>query len=92
MFGMATLMPRSPRRRPVADRVHEVGRAQDVLAGHVDLDAGLGDPVLDEPLVRHERAEGGPLERALHHELERPLGHADRAHAVVDAPGPEACL
>ena len=29
---------------------------------------------------------------ALAHQLQRPFGHADRAHAVVDAPGPEPGL
>ena len=31
-------------------------------------------------------------DRALAHQLERALGQADQAHAVVDAPGPEAAL
>jgi len=38
------------RGRLVADGVHQVGGSQHVLAGHVDLDARLGDPVLDESL------------------------------------------
>ena len=79
-------------RRLVADRVHQVGGAQHVLAGHVDLDARLGDPVLDQALLGDERAEGGALERPAHHEFEGPLGDADGAHAVVDASRAEAGL
>ena len=43
--------------------------------------------LLGEPL-----AERGPRHRALAHQLQRPLGAADRAHAVVDPAGPEAGL
>ena len=37
-------------------------------------------------------AEGDPRLRALAHQLQCALGHADRAHAVVDAAGPEPGL
>ena len=42
--------------------------------------------------VRDRLAERLALDRAPAHRLERPLGRADRAHAVVDAPGAEARL
>ena len=76
----------------VADRVHEVRHVQHVLAGLVDLDAGLGDPVLDQALLGDRLAERLAFERPLAHELQCPLGDADRSHAVVDAARAEACL
>ena len=39
-----------------------------------------------------ERTERRTLERSSDHVLERPFGHADGPHAVVDAAGPEAGL
>ena len=48
--------------------------------------------VLDDALVGERLAERDALLRARAHQLERPLGHADRAHAVVDAAGAEAGL
>ena len=48
-------------RRLVADGVHEMRGVQHVLAAHVDLDARLCDPVLDEALPRDERPEGAAL-------------------------------
>ena len=62
-----------------------MGGAQHVLAGHVDLDPRLGDPVLDQALLGDQGAEGGAIERPAHHELEGPLGHTDGPHAVMDA-------
>ena len=59
---------------------------------HLDLDARLGDPVLDVGVLGDRLAERHPLQRALAQQVQRALGHADRAHAVVDAPGPEAGL
>ena len=34
----------------IPDGVHELGGVEDVLAGHVDIDSRLGDPVLDHAL------------------------------------------
>ena len=44
------------------------------------------------PRVGQRLAERDARDRALAHRLERPLGGADRAHAVVDAPRAEARL
>ena len=52
----------------------------------------LGDEVLDELLVGQRAAEGLAGVGAVAHHLDRPLGGADRAHAVVDAARAEAVL
>ena len=48
----------------------------------------LRHALLGDRACRRRRAARG----ALAHQLERALGQADQAHAVVDAPGPEAAL
>ena len=48
-------------------------------------DPGLGDPLADHALARQRPAERDPALDPLAHQLDGPLGHADRAHAVVDA-------
>src|SRR5881409_929964 len=78
--------------RLVADGVHHVRRVQDEETRLVDLDPRLrdaleGDVVLGQPL-----AERHAVLRALAHEIERPLGDADLAHAVVDAARTQAPL
>ena len=59
----------------------------------LDLHPGIGDDVvvgaeLGERACRRPRRD----EAAAAHQLQRLLGLADRAHAVVDAPGAEAAL
>ena len=63
-----------------------------VEAGLVGLHPRLGDEVLDELLVGELAAERLALVGAVAHHLDRALGGADRAHAVVDPPGPEPVL
>ena len=58
----------------------------------LDLDARLGDLVAHHAHVRQTLSERRARERPVGHELQRAFAHADGAHAVVDAPGPEACL
>ncbi len=59
-------------------------RLQDQEASLLDTDPGLGDPLLDDALLREGPAEGGPALRTLHHQVEASLRGADRPHAVMD--------
>src|SRR3954464_12332250 len=63
--------------------VHLPRSIQNQPARGVDLDPRRGDEVLDELLLAQRRPERDALVRALAHQLERALGGADRAHAVV---------
>src|SRR5271157_708079 len=76
----------------VADRVHQVCGLEREQPDHLDVDACLGDPVLDVGVLADRFAEGDAGLRPLAHQFQCPLGHADCTHAVVDAAGPEACL
>ena len=76
----------------VADRVHQVGGLEREQPDHLDVDARLGNPVLDVGVVGDRLAEGDPGLGAFAHQLQRALGHADGPHAVVDPAGPEPGL
>ena len=76
----------------VAHRVHRLGGAQHHQAHRLDLDAGLGDHLGVLAEAGQRLAERLAVEAAADHQLERPLGRADRAHAVVDAARAEADL
>ncbi|ACG79582.1 regulatory protein, TetR [Phenylobacterium zucineum HLK1] len=76
----------------VAGLVHHVGRLQAQQAGHLDVDAGAGDPLLPDRMFRQVLAERLPGHQPLAHLLQRHLGRADGPHAVVDAPRPEPGL
>jgi len=76
----------------VADLVHFPGGVQDEEACLVDEDARLCDAFARDPLFGQRAAEGGALRGAAAHVLQRALGAADHAHAVVDAPGAQAAL
>ena len=78
--------------RALAGGVHLPGGHQGEQARLVDLHPALGDEVLDELLVGELAAERLARRGAPAHHLDRPLGGADRAHAVVDAAGAEAVL
>ena len=67
-----------------ADGVDLVRRREHEQARLVDLHARLGDRGPDEALVGERPAERLARARAVHHEVQRALGHPDRAHAVVD--------
>ena len=58
----------------------------------VDLHPRLRDEVLHELLLGELRAESFALRGPPAHHLDRALGRADRAHAVVDAARAEAIL
>jgi hypothetical protein len=76
----------------VADLVHHVGGLEAQQARHLDVDARLGDALLPHRLLADALAEGHARLQALDHLLQRHLGRADGAHAVVDAARPEAPL
>ena len=89
MFGTAILIAAiGPAGDLVVVAVHQPGGVQGEQAGLVDLDPGVGDPLPDHALLGQRAPERGALVGALAHQLERPLGGADRAHAVVDAARP----
>ena len=93
MFGTAILIAAiSVARRLVADGVHHPGGLQREQASLLDLDPRLGDPLADDALLGERLAERGALVGAPAHQLERALGDADRAHAVVDPARAEARL
>jgi hypothetical protein len=69
--------------RLLADRVHHPGGLQDEQASLLDRHPRLGDPILNDALSRELLAECHARDRAGTHQLERPLGKTDRAHAVV---------
>src|ERR1700742_851974 len=70
--------------RLVADGVHQVGGLEREQPDHLDIDACLSNPVLDVGVLADRFAEGNPGLRPLAQQFQRPLGHADCAHAVVD--------
>src|SRR3989442_13399997 len=76
----------------VAHGVHLPGGVQHHEARAVDHDARLRDALARHALVGDRAAEGDALGGALAHLLERALGLADEAHAMVDAARPEAAL
>lgn len=76
----------------VAHGIHHVGGLQGQQACHVDLHPRVGDVVDVAAQARQRLAERGTADRALAHQFEGALGHADGAHAVVDAARAEAPL
>ena len=90
-FGAEELDDRDLRARFVAgvDLVRRMHRQQ---ARRLDLRRGVGDPVLHRLLFGERAAEGLAAERIAAHDLECALHLAEPAHAVVDAPRPEALL
>ena len=82
MFGTTTLMAEiSIRGALVADGVHQPRRLQREQAGLLDLDARVGDPLLDHALLGQRLAEGDALRDPAAHQLERPLGQR-RSHRM----------
>ena len=84
--GAATLIAAISVRAPLAPCLsisHAVLSTQQ--PGLVDLDARLGDQLAHDALLGERAAERDPGLGPLDHQRQRPLGHADRAHAVVDA-------
>ena len=57
-----------------------------------ELRVRVGDVALHELLVGEDAAGRLPAERALAHHVDRPLGHPDRPHGVVDASTAETGL
>src|SRR5262249_61329400 len=61
-------------------------------AVHLDIGAGLRDALLPDRKFDDLAAERGARRQPLHHLLQRLLGLADGAHAVMDAAGTEPAL
>src|SRR5690606_2088077 len=69
----------------VAEDVHRLGGLQDDHPHRLDVDAGARHDLHVLAEVDDPAAEGLAGRRPLDHQVERLLGGADRAHAVVDA-------
>ena len=80
------------RRLARGGRVHHVGGLQAEQPRHLDLHAALGDDVVVGAELGQRLAERLAGQRAPAHQLQRPLGLADGAHAVVDAARPQSTL
>ena len=76
----------------VADGVHQPGGLEHQQPKLLDPHPRLGDPLADHALAGQRLAERHPLHGAPAHHLDRALGDADGAHAVVDPAGAEAGL
>ena len=76
-------------RRLGADVVDQPGGLEGQQPRLLDRHPRLGDLLAHHALLGERLAEGDARRGALAHQLERPLRHADRAHAVMDAAGPE---
>ena len=72
--------------------VDQPGGVEHLEAELLDLDPGVGDPVLDGLLLADERALGLPRKHPLAHHVEGSLGHPHRPHPVVDPAAAEAGL
>ncbi|VXB60568.1 hypothetical protein PSEUDO8BK_30768 [Pseudomonas sp. 8BK] len=68
----------------VAHGVHHISRIQGQQTGHIDLHARVGDVIDIAAQTGQRLAEGSTVDRALAHQLQRALSHADGTHAVVD--------
>ena len=79
-------------RRLVADDVHHVRGVEREQPRLVDHAARFGDALVPDRLFGQRLAERDARLQAVDHHLQRALGRADRAHAVVDAPRPEPAL
>src|SRR5215211_1612253 len=75
-----------------AYRIHQMGSFQGQKARLLYLHPGVGDPGLNNTLLRQRLPERLPPFDPLAHQLQRSLGDAYEPHAVVDAPWPEASL
>ena len=76
----------------VAGLVHHVGGLQAQQPGHLDVGARLGDALFPDRMLGDVLAEGFAAHQPPAHLLQRHLGRADGAHAVVDAAGTQARL
>ncbi len=76
----------------LADGVHHPRGLHRQQARLFDLHARLGDSFLHDALVGERLLERDAHLGAHAHEVERAFRHADRAHAMVNAAGPEPCL
>jgi hypothetical protein len=75
----------------------EVGQDMHMYMPHararlLNLHAALCDLLHHHALARERLAKRSAVVRTRAREIEAPLGHADQAHAMVDAPRPEPCL
>jgi hypothetical protein len=72
--------------------VQRPGRAQHQQPGLVDLQARLGQPVLQVGALGQRMAEGAPLQQPLGGQRQRQFALADAAHAVVHPARPQPGL
>src|SRR4051794_7745315 len=76
----------------VADPVHHVGGLEAQKPRHLDVGAGFTDALLPPRMLDDLLAERAARHQPAHHLLQRLLGLADGAHAVVDAARTETAL
>src|SRR4029078_9475785 len=76
----------------VTGGIHFPGRMEHEQAYLIDQDAGVGDPLLRDGLLRQCAPERNAAAGTPAHRFERALGEADETHAVMDPPRPEASL
>ena len=76
----------------VADGVHHMCRLQSHQPCLLDLDATACNVLADGIKTGQRLAKGLPGIGTLAHQLQSPLGDADRAHAVMDTARPKAAL
>ena len=72
--------------------VHHIRRFKGQQPRHVDLHARVGNFVDIGAQARQRFAECGAAQRAFAHQLQCPLGHANRTHAVVNTSRTKATL
>ena len=89
---IADTSTRALRARATPRLVEPPGGPQHQQARLIDLQARLGNPFLHVGKVGQVLAEGLALQRAFAHQRQRQLTLANGAHAVVDAPRPQARL
>ncbi len=92
MLGTATLICETAPRHRRGLGVDQPCGVQHVQAGLVDRDSRVGDPLAVAAEVGQRPAKCDPLGGAAAGELQRELGEADQAHAVVHPPRAEARL
>ena len=76
----------------VADLVHHVSGLEAEQTRAFDFDPGFGDALFPDRVRGDRLAESDTAGKPTDHPLQRFFGHADGAHAVVDAARPKAPL
>ena len=76
----------------VANRIHHMGRLQGQQSRLLDEDPRFRNPLESHTAFGDGLAKGNPLPGPDTHFLQGPFGQANEAHAMMDAPWPEASL